>query len=102
MATAPTSAYVVVHDIAASWHDYYHRLARTVDDTTTPGLLLHAAGPTDEGFRTVDVWRDECTWQHQRDRWLAALHPFDTPPVVRGLSSAHLVMSHPPTSRSIP
>ena len=98
----PVSAYVVVHDVAASWHDY-ERLASVVDDdATTPGLLLHAAGPTDEGFRTVDVWRDETTWRQHRDRWHTAFHAIDTPPVVRELTAARLLTSDCPTPRSIP
>jgi hypothetical protein len=98
MSTAPASAYVVVHDVAASWHDY-QRLAGLVGDVSTPGLLLHAAGPTPDGIRTVDVWRDETTWRHHRDRWHAALHVFDTPAVVREFAAAHLVTSTEEDSR---
>jgi hypothetical protein len=101
MSTAPPSASVVVHDVAASRHDC-RRLAGIVGGGATPGLLLHAAGPTAEGFRTVDVWRDETTWRHHRDRWLGALEALDTPPVVRELAAARLLTSDSPGPRSIP
>ena len=27
------------------------------------GLILHVAGPTDEGFRTIDLWESEQAWE---------------------------------------
>ena len=89
MTSTASSAYVVVHDVAASWHDY-ERLAGVIDSTATPGLLLHAAGRTEEGFRTIDVWQDRATWRHHRDRWDAALDAIETPPVVRELDATHV------------
>ena len=100
---SPPRAYVVVHDVAASWHDY-GRLAGVVDRAATAGLLLHAAGRTDEGFRTVDVWTDEASWRHHRERWDAALHDIDTPPAVRELDrdARHRRRDHRRTSRQPP
>ena len=28
-------------------------------DDWPPGILLHVAGPTDDGFRVIDVWESE-------------------------------------------
>jgi len=54
-------SYVVVEDVAASW-EQYARIADALSGTVPPGLILHAAGPTDEGFRIVGVWESEEAW----------------------------------------
>jgi hypothetical protein len=43
--------YVRVTDIAATWADYV-----PPQGPTPAGLIIFAAGPTDEGIRTVEVW----------------------------------------------
>jgi len=55
------TAFAIVHDVAASWHDY-HRVRQAIRGTTAPGLILHAAGPTQDGFRTIDIWASEAAW----------------------------------------
>jgi hypothetical protein len=55
-------AYVVVQDIAASWAQY-QRLAKAMSEPAPQGLILHVAGPTDEGFRTIDLWESEQAWE---------------------------------------
>lgn len=52
--------YAVVLDVPASWSDY-ERLA-AIAEPAPAGLVLHVAGPTDEGFRTIEIWesRDAC------------------------------------------
>ena len=57
-----TVSYVVVEDVAASW-EQYGRFADALDGPTPVGLILHAAGPTDEGFRIVGVWESEEAWR---------------------------------------
>ncbi len=54
--------YVVVEDVAASWEQYSH-IADALSGSAPPGLILHAAGPTDEGFRIVGVWESEEAWR---------------------------------------
>ena len=49
-------AYAFVQDVAASWQQYELIAAATVEPVPD-GLILHVAGPTDEGFRIIDVWR---------------------------------------------
>ena len=84
-ASPPPMAFVVVHDIAASWTTYA-AWRRGLAAGSVPGLLLHAAGPTDEGFRTIDVWTSDAAYQRHRtvsgDPWPADLA---VPPVVRTL-----------------
>ena len=60
--------YAFVEDIAASW-ERYERFAAAFDGPSPDGLLLHAAGPTDEGFRIIGVWESEAAWD--RFRWTA-------------------------------
>lgn len=55
-------SYVVVEDVAASW-EKYSRIADALSASAPPGLILHAAGPTDEGFRIVGVWESEEAWR---------------------------------------
>jgi hypothetical protein len=54
-------SYVVVEDVAASW-EHYRRYAHALGDSTPTGLILHAAGPTDEGFRVIGIWESEAAW----------------------------------------
>ena len=55
-------SYVVVEDVAASW-EQYGRFADALEGPAPAGLILHAAGPTDEGFRIVAVWESEEAWR---------------------------------------
>jgi hypothetical protein len=57
-----TVSYVVVEDVAASW-EQYGRFADALEGPAPAGLILHAAGPTDEGFRIVGVWESEAAWR---------------------------------------
>ena len=86
--------YAFVQDIAASW-EHYERFAAALEGSAPDGLILHAAGPTDEGFRIIGIWEDEGAWQRFRDERLDA--GTDTiahmAPVFRGLNVAHIV--HP-------
>ena len=87
----PTSArvgamsYVLVEDVAASW-ERYEQLAAPLREATPAGLILHAAGRTDEGFRIVEVWESEDAW-----RRFADLLDDDAPHVVRALVPEHVV-----------
>lgn len=51
-------AYAYVHDVACSW-DRYCTAASGLVEPVPPGLILHLAGPTDEGVRCIDVWESE-------------------------------------------
>jgi hypothetical protein len=83
-------SYVVVEDIAASW-EQYQRFAEALAGPAPSGLIVHAAGPTEEGFRIVAVWESEEAWRSFADRlgspegWPARLQVF------RALHPAHVV-----------
>lgn len=84
--------YAFVEDIAASW-EHYARFAAALDGPPPDGLLLHAAGPTDEGFRIIGVWRSEADWDRFREDRLggAAESVGEVPATVRVLRPAHVV-----------
>ena len=52
--------YAFVQDIASTW-EQYQRITASLVEPAPPGLILHVAGPTDEGFRIIDVWEDEAS-----------------------------------------
>jgi hypothetical protein len=58
--------------------------------------LLHAAGPTDEGFRIVEVWASEAHWRRfalERSLPGASIDPFvGARPVIRDLHATHVVL----------
>jgi hypothetical protein len=91
-AVEPTdAAFAVVSDVAATWHDYDRMWPKT--DRDVPGLIVHAAGMTSEGFRTIDVWASRADWQRNRLEVEPVVEGLLAPPVVRELNVDHLV--HP-------
>lgn len=69
--------YAVVHDVPASW-EHYQPLGAALANPVPNGLLLHVAGPTDEGFRVIDIWASREDWEQfrtRRDDDVAALAP---------------------------
>ena len=59
--------YAVIRDIPASW-ERYAPFARALADPLPSGLVLHVAGPTDEGFRLVEIWETRDDWERFRAR----------------------------------
>jgi hypothetical protein len=93
--------YAFVQDVPASWEQYL-RIARAIEAGTEAGLILHLAGPTDEGFRIIDVWESETAWRRfERESLnpvLAALSGPPRPaPTVRELHAVHLVLGREKT-----
>ncbi len=66
-------AYAYVQDVAASWQQY-QQVAESLVEPAPAGLILHVAGPTDEGVRIIDVWDSEQAWQAYRATF-RDLHP---------------------------
>ena len=90
-------SYAFVQDIAASWLDY-QRVAASLVEPVPTGLILHAAGPTDEGVRIIAIWDDEPAWQRFRTEKLEPAiarlgGPARPQPTFRDLHPAHLVVS---------
>lgn len=62
--------YAFVQDVPASWHRYAPVSAALIDPIP-PGLILHLAGPTEEGFRIIAVWENEAAFDAFRTGRLA-------------------------------
>jgi hypothetical protein len=89
-------SFAFVQDVAASW-DQYERVTASLMDPAPAGLLLHIAGPTEEGFRTIDLWESEQAWQRfQAERLAPAIAALGGParpePTFRSLHPAHTVV----------
>ncbi len=89
-------AYAFVQDVASSWDQYERVTARLVEPAPS-GLILHVAGPTDEGFRIIDVWESKAAWQHfQAERLAPAIAALGGPsrpePTFRELQPVHIVV----------
>jgi len=54
--------YAIVQDVPASWA-HYTATAAGIGDPLPDGLILHVAGPTDEGFRTIEIWETREAWE---------------------------------------
>ncbi len=61
--------YAYVQDVAAGW-EAYERVAAALGEETPDGLIVHAAGPTGGGFRIVEVWESEASWERFREERL--------------------------------
>jgi hypothetical protein len=88
--------YAFVHDIGATWEHYELTSAARIA-MRPPGLLLHVAGPTDEGYRIVEVWHSEHDWERYRNRPrqppVAVAGSFPAPaPVFRDVVARHVVV----------
>lgn len=87
-------SYALVQDVPASW-EHYRGIARTLSRVPS-GLLLHVAGPTDEGFRIIEVWESEVAWRQFAPDFAAALGSIDPDvrprAIVRDLRAVHLVV----------
>lgn len=82
--------FVVVQDVAAPWTSYAWSSVRP--DAPARGLLLHAAGPTDEGYRTIDVWVSRrCAREHGGTGGATRPPGLVVPPTVRDLVVLRLV-----------
>lgn len=57
--------HAVVCDVPASW-ETYEPLGKAVANPVPSGLLFHVAGPTDEGYRVIDVWESREDWERFR------------------------------------
>jgi hypothetical protein len=88
--------YAFVQDTAASW-EHYQLVAEPLIESAPEGLVLHVAGPTDEGFRIIAVWESREAWQRfQADVLQPAVAALGGPsraePIFRDLSAAHVVV----------
>ena len=91
-------SYAYVQDVPATW-DTYRDIAETMSPDCPKGLVAHAAGPTDEGFRMIGIWHSREAWDRFRDDRLSAILDALTggpriQPTYRELNVAHLLCEH--------
>lgn len=80
--------YAVVQDVPASW-EQYEELAAHLLERIPDGLIYHVAGPTDEGYRTIEVWETKAAWERFRGLCEAACRSMLwAAPVLRELTAA--------------
>jgi hypothetical protein len=96
-------AYAFVQDVASSW-EQYERVTAAMVEPAPQGLILHVAGPTDEGFRIIDVWESKQAWERfQAERLAPAVAALGGPsrpePTFRDLQPAHVVVGAIEASR---
>jgi hypothetical protein len=86
-------SYAIVEDVAASWESY-GVYAAALDGPAPDGLIVHAAGRTDEGFRIIELWESEEAWRRFAERFDAStgVHLAYVPRFFRDLHPAHLVV----------
>jgi hypothetical protein len=94
-------SYAFVQDVSASWEQYKQVTAALLEPPPA-GLILHVAGPTEEGFRIIALWESESSWQRfQAERLAPAIAALGGParpqPTFRGLHPAHVVRGGPST-----
>ena len=88
--------YAYVQDVAEDWENY-ERLAAALGDGVPDGLIIHVAGPTDSGFRIINVWESEEAWERFRNERLrpavrgVAGDASTQQPIFRGLRVMHVV-----------
>lgn len=87
-------SYALVKDVFASW-EHYRDIARSLE-ALPQGLLLHVAGPTDEGIRIIEVWESEVACRQFAPDLGGALGSVDfdvgSRTVVRDLRAVHVVV----------
>lgn len=82
-------SYAFVQDIAATWEQYDHLAAAIA--ARPEGLVIHVAGPTDEGFRIIGVWESEAAWQRFETQLEHAAAGAPTRTTFRALHPKHVV-----------
>jgi hypothetical protein len=84
-----------VLDVPASWATYV-AMATFLGDDVPDGLLVHAAGRTDEGFRTIELWSSKGAWDEFSSQGLVELRSWyreraGASPTLRELEVEHIV-----------
>jgi hypothetical protein len=92
-------SYAFVQDIPATW-DTYLAIADALEAAAPERLVIHVAGPTEEGFRMIGIWDSREAWDRFRDDRLGAIleslaDGSRIQPTYRGLDIAHLLSGLP-------
>ncbi|MER8184935.1 hypothetical protein [Kitasatospora sp. NPDC094015] len=84
-------AVIIVHETPGVTREQYERvtdvlsggkgMVRSRADWPVPGLISHAAGPTDDGWIVVDVWESEEAFRSFAEQLMPALAEAGMPDV---------------------
>jgi hypothetical protein len=55
--------YGVMQEMPGISEREYHQVEQHLGPDRPPGLLAHAAGPTETGWRIIDVWESEAAFR---------------------------------------
>ena len=90
--------YAYVQDVAADW-DVFEGASRALGDVAPDGMIMRVAGPTEAGFRVIEVWECREAWEAFRDsrlrpalRNLAGDAP-ESPPTFHDLVVRHAIFN---------
>jgi quinol monooxygenase YgiN len=63
-------AIAILYEFPGVGQEQYDAIMEELDfsNQPTPGLLFHVSGPQDDGWRAVEVWESEETWQAYCDQ----------------------------------
>jgi hypothetical protein len=93
--------YALVNDIPISWATY-EEVAAVALDHLPDGLIIHVAGPTDEGVRLIDIWESERAYRlFREERLIPLLASRTSSPAIsifRDLHVRHLAAPSLPTT----
>lgn len=92
-------SYAFVQDVPATW-DTYRGIAESLAAGCPEGLVVQAAGPTDEGFRMIGIWDSREMCDRFREERLSKILESLTcgtriQPTYRELRIAHLITGEP-------
>lgn len=87
--------YAFVQDVPASWLEY-RCVTSALLEPVPRGLIVHVAGPVDEGVRMIDVWDSQAAWNtFRRERYSQGLGALGTSePRFRDLDAVELVVGN--------
>ena len=93
-----TGLYAYVQDVNADWQ-IYEAISSVLGQATPDGMIARVAGPTERGFRVIEIWASEHAWEEFRDcRLRPALRTIagdasEHLPTFLGLSVRHAIFS---------
>lgn len=66
-----------VRELPGITADEFDRLRAEVGDVPPPGLIVHVGGPTEHGWRTIEVWESRTEFdRYERELMEPALERF--------------------------
>jgi hypothetical protein len=85
-----------LYEAAGFTQEQYDAVLQQVGDAQPEGALVHIAGPTDDGWRVIEVWESEATQQRfQEDLLNPAFDRAGAPRVTPTFFPVHMIFPTP-------